>query len=778
MLVASLPAPPTALAFTPDGRILVTEQHGRLRVVRGGALVATPALSLGAGQLCSNNERGVLGVAVDPQFAANRWIYLFYTHPPTGDCAAGAVNRVSRFTLGDDDLVAAGSELVLLDGMPSPSGFHNAGDVQVGRDGHLYVSSGDGGLGGGPARNLNTLSGKVLRIARDGGIPADNPFVGAGTQPCSPTGGAPAGMRCREIFATGFRNPFRLAFDPNAAGTRFFVNDVGQGTWEEIDLGQAGGDFGWNCREGAHPFAVCSPPVPPLIDPLFEYRHGEAVPGTTSPTNCNSITGGAFVPGSVWPGYEGAYLFADVVCGEIFHLSAGPPFTAADFASGLGTPIHLAFGPHGVTQALYYTTFPGQVRRITFDAAGNEAPVAAVAAAPSFGPLPLAVAFDGAASTDPDPGDTLTYFWDFGDGSPPVETPGPSVMHTYTTAAVRTATLRVRDQLLALSAPATVEIQAGNTPPVPTIQTPAPTDRFAVGETVFLTGSATDPEDGALGDAALRWTVVLHHNDHVHPFLGPVAGNGIAITGPAPEDLEATEASYLEVRLAAVDASGLAGETSRDFEPRRVPLRFEAVPSGLAITLRGVPFATPADLTSWEGWALEIGAPAQTGPGGATFVFDSWSDGGAATHTVVTPAGATTLVATFVDSALRPLDYFTLPPCRLVDTRDPDGPRSGPVLLHGALRRFVLPGVCGLPATARSVALNLTIVTPTGAGHLQLFPGGSQPPASSVLNFAPGQTRANNAVLGLAGDGSLDAVLAIPGGGSAHLLLDVVGYFE
>ncbi len=383
-LVASVPVP-TALAFTPDGRLLVTTQGGDLRIVSGGSLLSTPALSLGS-KVCTNSERGLLGVAVDPQFATNHWIYLFYTfNKNAAGCPTSSttspVERVSRFTLDvpTPNVVDPATELVLLDNVLNFAGNHNGGDVQIGPDGHLYVSIGDGGCdyagdsgcagANDASRDRNILNGKIVRIARDGSVPPTNPFLGAGTARCNMGPSAP-GTICQETFLWGLRNPFRIAFQPGTG--RLHVNDVGQSAWEEVDLAAAGSDYGWPCREGAHAALTtgkCSPAPPGMVDPIFEYPHA-SIPGTTT-AGCGTITGGAFVPVGIWPAtYDGTYLFADFNCGAIVRIPAAGGASAADFASGAGggVLVHLLFGPSAVGTSLYYTTYAagGQVRRIDY----------------------------------------------------------------------------------------------------------------------------------------------------------------------------------------------------------------------------------------------------------------------------------------------------------------------------------------------------------------------------------------------------------------------------
>jgi uncharacterized protein (TIGR03437 family) len=395
-LVARVPSP-TAIAFLPDGRILAASQGGRLSIIRDGALLPAPALEFSAQEICSNSERGLLGVAIDPAFAAEPYVYLYYTHRAMGrDCStrspSGPVNRVSRFTMRGDTLDRA-SERVLIDNIPSFAGNHNAGDLKFGPGGYLFVSVGDSGCdprpGGGCAgenayaRETNTLAGKVLRITRDG-EPAPGNLWPDGVR-CN-HGTVAVGQRCAEVYATGLRNAFRLA----VSDAEVRANDVGQGAWEEINV-LAPADYGWNLREGpCRNGSTTDCPTPPagLTDPVFAYRHDRPVPGTTL-SNCRSIGGGAFIPSGIWPAAFNGYAFSDFVCGGLFTLSAGAS-GASLLASNLGNIVSTEFGPWQNTKALYYTTYArgGEVRRISYlPALAAQSPFAPEAIATIYGPF-------------------------------------------------------------------------------------------------------------------------------------------------------------------------------------------------------------------------------------------------------------------------------------------------------------------------------------------------------------------------------------------------------
>jgi glucose/arabinose dehydrogenase len=670
-VVATGAPKPIDLAFTPDGRMLIASQAGQLRVYKNGQLLSNPALNLlSATKICNTGEHGLSGVAVDPNFSANHFVYLFYTFNKSGGtCPTGdqwdptnpnqPVNRVSRFVMNGDTIDPA-TEKVLIDNIPTGNN-HQGGGLGFGKDGYLYVSVGDGlcdyagdsGCAGqnDASRDKHVLLGKILRITREGAIPSTNPYTGSGSARCNLTGKTDPGKICQETFASGLRNPFRFAFDPDASGTRLFIDDVGGNAWEEVNEGVAGADYGWNICEGNHDnpgqpgSANCT--AAPFTPPIHEYNHS---------TGCASVVGAAFVPNDAsWPtSYNNSYLYSDYVCNKIIELKPNGTggYAATDFATGLspGGPVSMAFGPHGTGKALYYTTYAGsgEIHRIAPTGTNNQAPSASLkTTSPNYGPIPLAVSFDGSASRDPDGDTPLTYLWNFGDGSTK-ETTTPTTTHTYQTAGSFTATLKVRDARGALSTAATVKVFPGNSPPNVSIDSPASTKLFKVAERITLTGSATDPQDGQLPNSALKWEVRQWHNgNHYHPFLS-AAGNNQTFSAPAPEDLAATGAgNYLEIRLSATDSNGLSKTVTQQLQPHRVEVTFASQPSSLSLQINGERFTTPKTLTSWEDYKLNANAPSPQTLAGTAYLFSSWSDGGAQSHAVITGAQSSTHTATF-----------------------------------------------------------------------------------------------------------------------------------
>lgn len=299
ILVAEGLDKPLGLTHAGDGsgRLFILEQPGLIRVVQDGALLPTPFLNIRARVLDRNNEQGLLGLAFHPDYENNGTFYVNYT-------GKGGDTYVSSFSVtSDPNLSDPESEKVLLH-IPQPYTNHNGGHLLFGPDGYLYIGTGDGGSAGDPqsnAQNLNSLLGKMLRIDVDHGdpyaIPADNPFIDGEGLP--------------EIWAYGLRNPWRYAFDWVTGD--LYIGDVGQNTWEEVDVLAAplpsGANFGWDFWEGRHAFEGTPPQDAVMIPPVWEYDHTQGC----------SITGGIPYRGT-YSDWYGIYFYADFCSGTIWGL--------------------------------------------------------------------------------------------------------------------------------------------------------------------------------------------------------------------------------------------------------------------------------------------------------------------------------------------------------------------------------------------------------------------------------------------------------------------------
>jgi glucose/arabinose dehydrogenase len=287
----------TAMQFAPDGRLFVAQQNGTLRVVKNGQLLEAPFLSV---SVDSQGERGLLGLAFDPDFVNNGYLYIYYTATsPT------LHNRVSRVQANPNNPDVARRNngtliedvLLDIDDLTSATN-HNGGAMHFGPDGKLYIAVGDNATSSN-SQTLANLKGKMLRINSDGSIPSDNPFYNQATG------------NNRAIWALGLRNPYTFSFNRNTG--RMFINDVGQNTWEEINDGAAGANYGWPTTEGPTT-------NPSFVGPVFAYQHG-----SSSTTGC-AITGGDWYDSATatFPAsYNGKYFFADYCSGWIRVLDPG-----------------------------------------------------------------------------------------------------------------------------------------------------------------------------------------------------------------------------------------------------------------------------------------------------------------------------------------------------------------------------------------------------------------------------------------------------------------------
>jgi len=377
--------PTTDLAFLPDGRLVIVEKGGavRLRAADGTVTAA------GSFPVDTASEKGLLGVAVDPAFAVTRRLFFYYS---ASDAAGGTPldrHRVVSVLLKADGTLDGASEQVLVSGLRGPAN-HDGGALAIGPDGRLYVGVGDTGCNSGqppgpstPPTNyfgtcLTNGNGKILRVALDGSIPPDNPLAGvAAVTACGDLcGSAPAGTGAprADLWAWGFRNPWRFTFDPQTR--RLWVGDVGEVTFEEVTVVRRGRHHGWPWREGAAgwPVAKCAEiaaggPGEACVEPAYTCRHGAAAGGVDG--DCQSITGGVFLPAPRWPApLAGRYLFADNANRRIWTLEVNAardgvvPGSRREVAQlpGGQAPVSLRVGPDG---DVYVAVLPGRVLRIS-----------------------------------------------------------------------------------------------------------------------------------------------------------------------------------------------------------------------------------------------------------------------------------------------------------------------------------------------------------------------------------------------------------------------------
>ena len=486
---------------------------------------------------------------------------------------------------------------------------HNGGALAFGPDGKLYAAVGEN-ADGANAQTLANLLGKMLRINKDGTIPTDNPFY------TSATGGN------RAIWALGLRNPFTFAF--NRAGAELFINDVGQNTWEEINDGIAGANYGWPDTEGATT-------DPRFTSPTYSYDHAGGP--------C-AITGGAFyspLTPQFPPEYSQDYFFADYCGGWIRWLDVASG-SVGTFATGIPAPVDLKVSDDG---ALYYLAREaGAVYRVGY---GTSAPTITMHPASRTVQAGAPVTFSVRASGTP----PLRYQW-MRNG---VDLAGATAQD-YSIAAAGQADNGVQFRALVtndfgnvLSDEALLSVTP-NQAPTGTITQPVAGMLYSGGMVVDYAGTATDPEDGTLAASAFTWRVDFHHDTHTHPFLASTTGaSSGSFTIPTLGETSANV--WYRLYLTVGDSSGLTHTTQHDILPRKAQLTLATNPAGLELKLDGQPVATPLSFDSVVGIVRNIEATTPQASGGSTHDFASWSDGGAARHDVSTPSANTTYTATF-----------------------------------------------------------------------------------------------------------------------------------
>jgi glucose/arabinose dehydrogenase len=744
---------PTSITPLAGGRALILEKTGAVRIMNNaGALLAADALTL---DVCTGSEMGLLGAAVDPAFIVNGFVYLFYTRN-AGDCASstGRFGRVSRFTMSGDTIIPS-SETVLLDNIAARGGNHNGGDLEVGQDGYLSVSIGDSGqnprgTADTAAEDPSLLNGKILRITTAGGIPPDNPFVGDPNGASCATAGIsmPTSRKCLEIYDWGLRNPYRFAFDTNTGATRFFINDVGQGTWEEVDQGGAGLNYGWNNREGFcdNGSTTSCPPTPAgFTDPLTAYPHS---------SGCTYITGGTFVPNGVWPKqFDGSYLFADGGCGKVWQrTAAGAVDYGTPFATTSGVIVDMAFVTAGADPSLYYVTNgSSQLRRITYDA-----PPSAHASALSYSPLPTA---NRASDTR------------VGAGSGP--------MRAGTT---RYVDLGIHDSnVQAALVNLTMVDSSGNGYVVASegrTEHPSTSNlNVATGEVAANTSIVPVDADGNIVLFASVTTHVIVDVLGTFRASGPGQSGG-RFTALAP-------ARLIDTRL-PIDAVDNAYTKS-------ATVNFASKVNTVVGGKLGVPSAVQAVALIVTGVTRPGTSPgfATVYPGGASQPFTSNlntnGNGDARPNLVVVPLGVNgsidiTLQSTddvivdvagyFLDTSAAGGLFHVVAPTRQVDSRLPLG--FGTLAIDATATLDPGPPV---PNNAIAVAQNVTLTNGLGGGYLTAYPSDQSRPLASNANVSgPRQDHASLTLTKVGANGA--GSIAYYSSGGTDVVVDITGYFD
>lgn len=598
---------PTAMVFTPDGRIFVCEQAGSVRVIKEGVLLEDPFLEL---TVHSTGERGLIGIAIDPDFEINQYVYIYYTVN-----TVPRHNRISRFTANGDAAVQGSETTILeLDNLSNATN-HNGGAMNFGPDDKLYVAIGDNATGGN-AQNLDTYHGKFLRINKDGSIPTDNPFTDGSDKK-------------KRIWAYGLRNPYTFDIQPGT-GT-IYVNDVGQNTWEEINDATNGNlNFGWPAEEGI-------PDNPGSEKPVFVYSHGAG-----DGKGC-AITGGTFFnPSSTsYPGeYYGKYFFQDYCNGWIGYIDpSSETASRVPFATGLGTfCLGLITGKDG---NLYYLSRSGKaLYRIRYT----------LSTPPFITTEPMAVAAVEGQETllkvEAIGSAPLQYQW-YRDAEV-IEGAIEPVLRILDTEPWDAGLYKVVVSNATGSAEgdvAMVTVTDVNDAPVVTINTPEHQSTYAVGAVLTFSGTGTDEEDGVLGPESFNWDITLRSDVQVYSRVSmqDIRSGEFLVHD---EGITSSDVFY-RIVLTAADSEGVVAKDSVEVIPRKVTITLHTDPEGMILLFDDQTVTTPYHIVSVVGTKRVIGVISPQAVGETEYNFHSWMHGGAETQPIVTPEEDATFTAVF-----------------------------------------------------------------------------------------------------------------------------------
>jgi glucose/arabinose dehydrogenase len=620
---------PVAHAYSPDGRLFIAEKSGRVLVQ--SAVPGSPRtvfIDLRA-RINDYGERGLTGLALDPNFAVTGKVFLLYTREPnlqtldSPDPATAEIAWVST-SVGDLNAANPASLTALAEGNVTDNCCHSIGALRFDAPGRLLASFGDGNSLNQRAQSIDWANGKIFRI---------DPVTGAGVSGnpyFDPA--APSSVRSR-VLARGLRNPFRFFPDPVTGDV--WVGDVGQETWEELDRIPAiitdpvvGANYGWPCYEGGagisqiYPGALADPAVLDVCQSgTFNPAEGGtgtgATPAVAAYGHANPDIGAAIVGGPVYrglsypAGYVGAVFVGDAARDAFSYYLPGTGFVDFGVDGGWGYPVDIIPAPNG--DLSYAALFAGEIRQIVW-LGGNSIPVVSASGTPTAGAAPLSVQFSSAV-TDADLSDVITTSWTFGDGSPAVATAAPA--HIYATPGSYTATFVANDGRPGGRVEKTVAINVGNTAPVVNLSSPQTT--FGVGDTITFNVSAVDPEDGALSGTAIATRIQRIHLAHVHPISDKTGVTGSVVASDHGDD-----PGSIEIITTATDRFGLTATKTLSLQPRRVPIVVSSNRPGSSVILDGRPLIAPQTVQSVVGGSHILLAAATAGDA----TFRSWAVNG------------------------------------------------------------------------------------------------------------------------------------------------------
>lgn len=596
---------PTDLAIAPDGRVFITEKDGLVRIVEAGQLLPDPFIFLAVEDF---NEQGLGHIALDPDFPAQPFVYLYYTVPDNGGMSHNKVVRISAA----GNFAVPGSEVVLYECDPSFGTVHNGGALVFGNDGKLYISTGDKARGD-QVQSMNSDLGKVLRINPDGSIPTDNPYYSSNSG------------KYRAIYALGLRNPFSMAVQPETG--RIFACDVGNASWEEVNDIVAGKNYGHPITEGLR---TTEPAPANYQDPFYTYHHN---------AGC-SVLGAAFSPevGGTFPAaYNGKFFFADYCKGYIKMMNPENADIVEEFATDIDRPVAIAISPvHGFyflarsgigggSEEDNTESEHGSLWKVIYT--GSEAPFIYKQPKSAF----RVDGEDFQLETKALGRAPLQYRWQKNGIDLGVPDTTILMLNAVSLADSNSAYRCIVSNLLGqdTSDEALLWVTS-NQRPILEIISPAPDYLYKAGAFIPFSGIATDPETGPIDPAKTFWKIDFHHNDHLHPAMAPTSGL-VADSFWVPTVGEPSANVWYRIHYTAQDEFGLSKSVTRDVFPFKTPVEVYCEEASISVNADGILGSTPFLFESVAGLERSLSIPSFLDIGDSVLIFGQWENGNKST---------------------------------------------------------------------------------------------------------------------------------------------------